>query len=276
MQATIALQGVNPNPARITDAQWWLMEQLLALEPGSASGGIYAPKPGYHGTREENLQRWPGNYSIREAEDLGGPSDKAAAFDWTFRSALRGDYSRIGIYMRRILASAKDQADLRLNGWREFYGQANSDSHVEGWDTRHGMPITSDASHLWHIHGSEDRDKVESFPNKVALLSVVRGETVAQWQGTNPPPPPPPAPSPGIVTLPTYRPGSRLLHLTDPLMLGTDVLFVQRWIGPAQCGIADGVYGPHTTAGVRWYQRMRGITVDGVCGRQTFRQMGIR
>lgn len=72
------------------------------------------------------------------------------------------------------------------------------------------------------------------------------------------------------------KPGSRSLRLTRPPMHGYDVLFVQRFIGAKQCGVADGFYGPHTEAGVRWYQHMRGIKATGVCDAPTFRQMGIK
>jgi peptidoglycan hydrolase-like protein with peptidoglycan-binding domain len=67
----------------------------------------------------------------------------------------------------------------------------------------------------------------------------------------------------------------RTLRLTQPRMTGDDVRFVQRFIGAAKCGAADGVYGPHTEAGVRWYQQMRGIAVTGVCDAATFGQMGV-
>jgi len=70
--------------------------------------------------------------------------------------------------------------------------------------------------------------------------------------------------------------GSRELHLTAPALTGADVGYVQRWIGPAQCGRSDGVYGPNTAAGVRWYQRMRGLAVDGRVGPRTWRAMGVR
>jgi peptidoglycan hydrolase-like protein with peptidoglycan-binding domain len=76
--------------------------------------------------------------------------------------------------------------------------------------------------------------------------------------------------------MPAGRPGSRALRLTRPPMHGYDVLFVQRFIGAKQCGVADGFYGPHTEAGVRWYQHMRGIRATGVCDATTFRQMGIK
>ena len=70
-----------------------------------------------------------------------------------------------------------------MDGWREFYGNADDDTYVEGWDFRYGHSATSDSSHLWHIHLSENRDQTTSQTNKEALLSVLRGETVEQWLG---------------------------------------------------------------------------------------------
>ena len=68
LQATV-LAAANPNPARITDAQWWFVLQLVAREPGTLIGGIYANKQGYHNTRSANEASWPGDYSIRDVQD---------------------------------------------------------------------------------------------------------------------------------------------------------------------------------------------------------------
>ena len=37
----------------------------------------------------------------------------------------------------------------------------------------------------------------------------------------------------------------------------------------------DGIYGSRTTAAVKKYQKDRGLTVDGICGDQTLRALGI-
>lgn len=66
-----------------------------------------------------------------------------------------------------------------------------------------------------------------------------------------------------------------MLSLAIPPLVGADVGYVQRFIGPAKCGPDDGVFGPHTRAGVIWYQSMRGITADGVVGRVTWANMGV-
>jgi hypothetical protein len=181
--APMGAPGANPNPANISDAMWWFWQQLFALEPTSQLSGIYANKAGYHNARS-NLP--PYDYSVcDQPPDGGGPSSNAAAIDWTFPEAQRGDYSRISKYTSRLLASAQDPGDPRLDGWREFYGQSDTDSYVEGWDIRYNQSRTSDSSHLWHIHLSENRDQTESYDNKKAALSVLRGDTVAQWLGSS-------------------------------------------------------------------------------------------
>lgn len=172
----------NPNPSRITDASWWLMQELLRLQPGTKNGGLYANKSGYHNTRAANDANWPGDYSVRDAVDRQGPADKCAAYDWTFPDAQAGNYTTIARYTKRLIASAKDVDDPRLNGWKEFFGNADSDSYVEGWDTREGHASTSDSSHLWHIHLSESRALVGDMDNKKALLSVLKGETTEEWR----------------------------------------------------------------------------------------------
>lgn len=171
--------SANPNPAYITNEMWWLWQQLQALEPSSKLGGIYANKPGYHNARGQ-LPSW--DYSVcDDPPDQGGPPDKAAAIDWTFPDAQAGNYSTISKYTKRLIDSGKDPDDPRMNGWRECYGNADSDTYVEGWDFRYGYAVTSDSSHLWHIHLSENRDQTTSQKNKEALLSVLKGETVDQW-----------------------------------------------------------------------------------------------
>jgi len=171
--------GYGAKPAHTTDAMWWLWLQLQALEPSTKLGGTFASKPGYHNYRNA-LPSW--DYSVTDRPpDGGGPGDVCAAIDWTFPDAQAGNYSTIAKYTKRLFASAQDPADPRLDGWREFYGQADDDTYVEGYDIRYGTPATSDSSHLWHIHISENRDQATSQANKEALLSVLRGETLAQW-----------------------------------------------------------------------------------------------
>ena len=70
-------------------------------------------------------------------------------------------------------------------------------------------------------------------------------------------------------------PGARQLSLTTPHMHGADVVFVQKFIGVAECGPPDGDFGDRTKAGVIWYQHMRGLAADGVVGPLTWAQFGV-
>lgn len=65
------------------------------------------------------------------------------------------------------------------------------------------------------------------------------------------------------------KPGSRLLKKA---MSGADVAFLRRWLGLS----AGTVFDTALDRKVRDYQRMRGLTVDGVCGRVTFANMGVK
>lgn len=166
----------NPNPARITAAMW----RLWTDRPVAAwlLGGIYADKRGYHNTRAANQARWPGNYSITLPLDRQGPSDKAAAIDYTMAASE----------MRRrtgFLIAAADRRDPRLFAVREFYGTTDgANVHGRIKDSREGAwrRAVSDSSHLWHIHISFLRAYVNVWAELAPVLSVLRGETLAQWQ----------------------------------------------------------------------------------------------
>jgi hypothetical protein len=89
--------------------------------------------------------------------------------------------------------------------------------------------------------------------------------------GVKPAPPKPPAAPPKPPTLAVHAPGSRTIKQGAK---GTDVQFVQRFIGPERCGPATGVFDAKTLAGVKWYQKMRGLTPDGIVGPKTWKAMG--
>lgn len=269
-QPVFRLDTPNPNPSEITDAEWWLWLHLEALHPPGKLGGILAKKKGYHATGQYNLDHYPTNYSIRDAPDRTGPwwKSKASALDWTFPTAQAGDFTQIDKYTSRLMKSALDQADPRLDMVLvEFYGQADNDRAVEGYDERDEHAATSDPSHLWHIHLSFIRSECGDFWGMWALLTVLMGWTVAQWRASLPgTPKPAPKPKPVVPAgLPAHKLGSRTLELKTPNMKGTDVALLQRWIGVP----ADGIFGPATKAAVIRYQGIRGLTKDGMAGPKT-------
>jgi len=136
------------------------------------------------------------------------------------------------------------------------------------WSRTHGFKprkYTGDNPHTKHVHISGLRGG--QFEGDRSSWGVAAGTAAAAVAVVRPQGPDKPKPG---------KPGSRSLQLQQPRMRGDDVAFVQRFIGPKRAGKADGVFGPDTEAGVRWYQQMRSISVTGVCDAGTFRQMGIR
>lgn len=140
------------------------------------------------------------------------------------------------------------QIALRSNGWkRETYRGTNP--------------------HTGHVHW-ESQQATENSTKPWIIIA---------------PPKPPTVPGPNPVNLPKWTLGARVLKLNTPQFKGTDVLFVQEFIGSWEDTkgneipvIKDGVFGPNTNNAVRWYQNMRGIEVDGIVGPETWAHMGIR
>lgn len=171
----------------ITDAEWWLWERLHELEQTSELGGILAWKRGFHSTGKYNEQNFPGDYSIRDAINRTGPwwYLKCSALDWTFPEAHGGNYARIQRYSARLDRSSRDADDPRLDlVLFEWYGQADFDTGVEGWNELRDEFASSDPSHLFHIHFSFLRNKCGDFWGMWALLTVLMGWSVAQWRAS--------------------------------------------------------------------------------------------
>jgi hypothetical protein len=266
----------KPNTgAHVPDTLWWLWLVMRAHVGNDLElGGIYANKSGFHNTREGNSKNYPGNYSIRDKINQFGPKDMAAAIDLTFRSAQSGKYTNIDKYTSRLLSSALNKADPRLDLFVfEFYGQADNDVHVEGYNEYKEEAASSDTSHLWHLHISAIRGEINDWWGVWALYTVLIGLTAAQWRASLPQPPKPttpPKPPAGEPNVPNHTNGA---HEVAAGHRGTDVLFVQRFIG-SRAGTPDGVAGAAFTAGVRWYQEMRDLDADGIVGPKTWKAMG--
>lgn len=242
----------NPSPSRITASMW----RLWTDRPVRAwlLGGIYAHKSGYHNTRSANQANWPNNYSIRMPLDQQGPSDKAAAIDYTMSDA---EMRRRTGYLRDAAASG----DPRLAAVREFYGTLNS-STVFGRikDSRGGAwrASSADSSHLWHIHISFFRAYVNTWAELEPVLSVLAGESLATWQARR---------SGGAVAAPS---GSPPLRVTDPMTQEPRVGRLQRALNDlGESLVVDNWYGGATEAAVMRLQTRAGIKVDGIYGPQS-------
>ena len=265
LKPVFTLDKPNPNRANVTDAMWWFWLRLAELEPTSQLGGILAWKSGFHSTGEYNSDNHPGNYSIRDQINRVGPWwwSKASALDWTFPEAQRGDYRRIDKYTSRLMSSAVDHTDPRLDlVLFEFYGQADADSHVEGYNEYREELATSDSSHLWHIHLSFLRSRCGDFWAMWALLTVLMGWGVSQWRST----------LPGALA-PTYIDTEATRRLIMGMVVSREGLthhhvrrlqaILQRVFGYLDL-VVDGDHGPKTTAAVKDWQRRVKLPISGV------------
>jgi hypothetical protein len=280
----------NPNPTRISTALWDFWTEFKKFEKGASYGGTYAPKPGYHNYRGALKST---DYSVEEvANDRVGSSAKCSAIDITLSDANMVKYSkRLDAAMR-----AKDKR-LYIGGapiLREYIGTLDNKSvrcymltggKAQGVGADSGPDSGRDKSHLWHVHISFIRKFCESADAMERVLSILKGETYSAWakrhnvvvkpipKPTTPAKPVPPKPT-GI---PTYKNGTRTLREG---MTGSDVKFVQLWIGQSHMGKPDGKAGPKFTAGVKWYQKMHfgWSNPDGVVSAHgdTWRAMGVK
>jgi lysozyme len=71
-------------------------------------------------------------------------------------------------------------------------------------------------------------------------------------------------------------PTVRVLQLAEPMMQGEDVRQVQEALKTAGINIEpDGFFGNDTDKAVRQFQQQKGLTVDGIVGAQTRKQLGL-
>lgn len=157
-------------PAYTSPHMWQFWLDFKKLEPKAKLGGTFANKAGYHNV-PKNLRA--GDYSLRYGR---GNAAWCAAIDLTLPLAEMKRYSA------RLLKSGLDPKDPRLNYLREFFGNVDGNQIVDGFDFQSNTRVSSDKSHLWHIHISFMRAYVADPACYRALMSVLRGETVTVWR----------------------------------------------------------------------------------------------
>jgi hypothetical protein len=163
--------------AQVTDELYSVFHHTRAAVPGTRYGGAYAHKPGFHSSVEDNLERWPGNYSVREAINRQTPRTVARALDLTWSSTQ----------MRKrtaYLAAAAAADDPRLRCVREFYGTLDG---TTVFGRAHTGPDTdwyassADTSHLWHLHLSFFTPYVDDWVALAGVVSVLVGEPLHDY-----------------------------------------------------------------------------------------------
>lgn len=145
------------------DAIQALFDTVKKRMPAAQMGGIYADKPGYHNARN---QLPSGDYSVQKPPDKEGDGAAASAIDITFGSA-QPQYDA----SRRLL-NAKN--DPRMDVARSFFGSTDG-ANVCGWDYYGGYAVTSDDSHLWHVHLSVLRKYATNHAALQKVADVITG-----------------------------------------------------------------------------------------------------
>lgn len=230
---------------------------------------------GYHCSVEDlRLHGNQNDYSNTRVDDKNFNAKDAAAVDVTMSAA-----DMIKNY-KRVHAVWADHSDPRrkyvncINTW-DGSGDAVRLDFVAN-TAKYASP-----DHRWHVHAEMRRRYLEDPKAARAYLSILKGEAKAAWIAREEQP----AGKPPVVVKPApakpvarHAPGFRMLQYVPgkAVLKGEDVAYVQRYIGAAKAGPADGTFGAKTKAATIWYQKLRGLSADGLVGPATWKSMGVK
>lgn len=177
----------NPNPTRISAPLW---NHVLRCTDATGTafndeyGGTWVRKGGSHSDTEWLIANRPNDYSLRGALQriTTGPLSKyTRAFDHTFPSAQRGDWSEIGEWSLNI-KRAWETDDPRMYGVFEVLCQTPEDRQPEGYVF---YPTKSfrvpDATHEWHRHEGFLTAYINDQRMFDAYWSALRGRPLEEW-----------------------------------------------------------------------------------------------
>lgn len=120
-----------------------LFNDIKAVIPQAVMGGILGDSAHTYGYHRGRNYVSSSDYSVQLADDKQGDGEAACALDLSWSEAS-WQYT-----VSQRLLNAKH--DSRMSACREFYGSTDG-YNVCGWDYYGGYAVTSDDSHLWHIH----------------------------------------------------------------------------------------------------------------------------
>jgi hypothetical protein len=236
-------------------------EKKCGLKSAVLSGivGDASHKGGYHRSREDQPSK--ANYSVVRPDDRLGPDDAASAVDMSMNTA------DMKTCTARLAKAYDNVADPRRKYMNAFNGTTNGTT-ARRWDVyaRRTEPASSD--HLWHVHLSIRRRYVNSATATKALISILKGETVAQYLASIGVAPP----AATTAKAPAY-PGRELRRNDTQAKPDAAVkLFQARMVtrGWTSLGKADGFFGPKLESVVKRWQASIHLPVDGKVGPKTW------
>jgi hypothetical protein len=237
-----------------------------AVCSGIVGDARHARAGGYHIGRAYQAGS---NYSVVRPDDRSGqgPSDGASAIDMSMNAA------DMRLATARLAGAYRNTADPRrkylnaFNGWDGTGTATRFDVYA-----RRTKPATSD--HKWHIHLEQRRRYICDRTSNLAILSILRGESVATWLRNS-----------GITAAPITRPG-RTTALKAPAYPGRVLrrndrqrepdAAVRQWQqrmrarGWTSIGNADGLPGKKFETVVKAWQKTCRLPVDGTVGPHTW------
>ncbi len=156
-----------------------LYNAIHAGLPESINAGIVGDSAHHYGYHRGRNYVGSDDYSNQLADDKAGDGEAECALDLSWTTA--GPQFEVS---QRLLNAANDS---RMYPIRSFFGSTDG-RVVCGWDFVGGYPVTSDDSHLWHVHLSILR----KYANDADALAPVADVII----GGNTPTPTPPTPAP--------------------------------------------------------------------------------
>lgn len=146
---------------------------VKAAMPAAQLGGILGDRAHTYGYHRGRNYVSKGDYSVSLADDKMGDGEAASALDITLGpTAMR-------LVTQRLIAATNVKNPVLTKAVREFFGTTDGKT-VVGRDVRTGRKVTSDSSHLWHVHISFFR----RYATNQALLQQVASIITGAGTGT--------------------------------------------------------------------------------------------
>jgi hypothetical protein len=206
------------------------------------------------------------NYSVVRPDDRAGhgPDDATTAVDMSMN---RADMILCTKRLAAVYANASDPRRKYINAFNGWLGSGDA----QRYDMVARKIGYASPDHKWHIHLEIRRGFVRVAVAYAAILSALRGETLAQYLisvGVKPT-------EPKVKTLTPAYPGrvlapplGRAAAKPDPALKQWQGRMIAR--GWKSIGVADGIFGPKTTDAVQRFQKICKIPVDGKIGPATW------
>jgi hypothetical protein len=144
-------------------------DKIEAVIPAAQLSGIQGDSAHTYGYHRGRNYVSGSDYSVQQSDDKQGSGEAACGLDISFPA----DWMKT-VTKRLIAAVDAGEADGRLLALREFYGTTDGNT-VTGRDVRSGNWVTSDDSHLWHIHASIYRRWADDEKTLAGIADVITG-----------------------------------------------------------------------------------------------------